>query len=208
MARQVLAAVDGFREVGNIGFLSILSFAHQLVRERVQPGETVIDATLGNGHDTLFLAQTTGDRGHVYGFDVQEAAVEASRRRLASAGIEEERYTLFLRNHAEMLDVLPSGVRGHVAAVMFNLGYLPGSDRRIMTQEASTLQALDAALAVLRSGGIITAVVYPGHEGGEREAAAVERWASELPQEQCQVLLYRFLNQRNAPPYVVAIEKR
>lgn len=191
-----------------MGFLSILSFAHGLVRERVRPGDVVVDATMGNGHDTLFLAGLVGAGGRVYAFDVQEAALANTRERLASAGIPAERCELLLRDHAELADALPSDALGRVAAVLFNLGYLPGGDRGVVTTPASTVRALDAGLAALRAGGVLCAVVYPGHAGGAEEAAAVEAWAAELEQARFQAMTYRFLNQRSAPPYVVAVEKR
>jgi predicted methyltransferase len=191
-----------------IGFLSILSFAHCLVRERLWPGDIAIDATMGNGHDTLFLASLVGEGGLVYAFDVQEAAVASTRARLNAAGVETVRCVALLRDHAEMAAALPEELHGRVGAVMFNLGYLPGGDHKVVTAMESTLRALDAGLSLLRVGGVLTVVVYPGHEGGGEEAAAVDSWAAALPQEQCQALSYRFLNQRNAPPYVVAIEKR
>ncbi len=191
-----------------MGFLSILSFAHQLARERIRPGDVAVDATMGNGHDTLLLAGLVGDGGRVYAFDVQEAALRSTRARLDAAGIPAERCALLLRDHAELADALPADARGRVAAVLFNLGYLPGGDRRVMTTAASTVRALDAALAALRVGGVLCAVVYPGHDGGADEAAAVEAWAAGLEQSRYQAMTYRFLNQRNAPPYVVAVEKR
>ncbi|MCI3920664.1 16S rRNA (cytosine(1402)-N(4))-methyltransferase [Paenibacillus sp. TRM 82003] len=195
-----------------MGFLSILSFAHQLVRERLRPGDVAVDATMGNGHDTLFLAGLVGDGGRVFAFDVQEAALAATRERLAAAGeAVERRCTLLRRDHAELGSALAdAGIAsiGSVGAVMFNLGYLPGGDHAIVTRTESTLRALDAALDALRVGGVLTAVVYPGHEGGGQEAEAVNAWAAALPQERYQALTYRFANQRNAPPYVIAVEKR
>ncbi|HZG56470.1 class I SAM-dependent methyltransferase [Paenibacillus sp.] len=191
-----------------MGFLSILSFAHAIVGERVRSGDVVVDATMGNGHDTLFLAGLVGDGGHVYAFDVQPAALAATQARLAAAGVPAARYTLLLRDHAELADALPTDARGAVAAAMFNLGYLPGADHAVTTQPATTLRALDAALATLRVGGALCAVVYPGHPGGAEEAAAVEAWAAALEPERWQAVTYRFLNPRNPPPYVVAVEKR
>lgn len=163
---------------------------------------------MGNGHDTLFLAELVGESGHVHSFDVQEAALAATRRRLMSAGIDAGRYTLRQEDHARLLTALPEQDIGRVAAVMFNLGYLPGGDHSVITTQSSTLPALEGAAAALRIGGVVTAVLYPGHEGGAQEAAAVQRWAEGLPQHTYQAVTYRFLNQRNAPPYVVAIEKR
>lgn len=174
----------------------------------MRPGDTAVDATMGNGHDTLFLARLVGDGGKVHAFDIQAEAAASTRRRLADAAIPPERCELHLADHAQLLAVLPPETIGQIAAVLFNLGYLPGGDHRVITSPASTVAALDAALTALRPGGVLTAVVYPGHEGGAAEAAAVDGWAAALPQERFQALRYQFLNQRNRPPYVVAVAKR
>jgi len=50
----------------------VLQYAQQLLKATVEEGDTVVDATAGNGHDTLFLAQLVGDSGQVYAFDVQK----------------------------------------------------------------------------------------------------------------------------------------
>lgn len=146
--------------------------AHEVVQSVVRPGETVVDATAGNGHDTLFLAQCVGERGRVVAFDVQEAAIASTRRRLADAGVG-ERVELWGESHASMARRVAPGV----AAVMFNLGYLPGGDHGRITRTEETLPALAAAVSLLRPGGVVTVVCYPGHPGGEEEAAAVRIWA-------------------------------
>lgn len=191
-----------------MGFLSVLSFAHKLIAERVQPGETVIDATVGNGNDTLFLARIVGGEGKVYGFDIQPQALDKAKERLSRelAGI--RNIELLLASHEFMLDHLPRELLGRTGAIMFNLGYLPGADHTTITRTFSTLPALNSSLELLRTGGVLTIVVYPGHEGGQEEADAVQAWAAKLPQERNQAMVYRFLNQRNAPPYVIAVEKR
>jgi hypothetical protein len=115
---------------------------------------------------------------------------------------------LVLGSHADMADLVEPAVAGRVAAVMFNLGYLPGGgDQSVITEPSSTLAALDASLSLLRKGGIITCVLYPGHPGGAEEAAAVERYAAALPQKLAQAVIYR-QPQRSQAPYLVAIEKR
>ncbi len=178
------------------------------MKERLCPGDTAVDATIGNGHDTLFLCRLTGVAGHVYGTDIQPEAVANTRARLQSGGIEESRFTLWQADHARLSELLPPQVHGSVAAVMFNLGYLPGGDHGTVTAADTTITALTAAIGTLRPGGVITAVVYPGHPGGGEEAEAVANWAAALPQDRYQSLQYRFMNQRNAPPYVIAVEKR
>ncbi len=150
--------------------------AHEAVRGVLSAGETAIDATVGNGHDTLFLAECVGPGGMVIGFDVQEAALEATRRRLCGAGIEAERVRLVRGGHEEM----GREVCRPVAAVMFNLGYLPGGDHAVTTRAGTTVRALEQALGVLRPKGILSAVCYRGHPGGAAEAAAVCEWAAGL----------------------------
>lgn len=192
-----------------MGFLSVLSCAHKLVEERLRAGDTAVDATAGNGVDTLFLAKLVGGSGRVYGFDIQETALARTRERLDDSGISgAEAVTLVCDSHELMLQHIDGASHGKIGAVMFNLGYLPGGDHATITTIGTTLPALDAALSALRKGGIVTVVLYPGHDGGAEEAEAVQAWAEQLPQRDFQALCYRFLNQQNNPPYVIAIEKR
>ena len=148
--------------------------AHALMRQCIKPGNSVVDATVGNGHDTLFLARCVGPQGHVYGFDVQEAALEATARRVAGLN----QVTLFHAGHETLDEHLPAGVQ--LKAVMFNLGYLPGAAKHIVTRPDTTLAALEQALTRLAAGGLITVVLYPGHEGGKEEAAAAVSFAQGL----------------------------
>ncbi|MCR8632562.1 class I SAM-dependent methyltransferase [Paenibacillus radicis (ex Xue et al. 2023)] len=191
-----------------MGFLSILSYAHKLIEERVSPGETVVDATAGNGVDTLFLAKLVGAKGSVYAFDIQEQALEKTQQRLAKERPDYSHVRLLLCSHDQLKHTIPATEHGSIGAVMFNLGYLPGNDHETITSEASTIPALQQAAQLLRKGGILTIALYTGHEGGEQEAAAVREWAEGLPQQQFQVLEYRFVNQKNHPPYLIAVEKR
>jgi len=191
-----------------MGFVSVLSFAHQLLAQRVQPGDAVIDATLGNGVDALALARLTGRTGSVHGFDIQQTALEQTALRLAKELPEAASFVrLHLLSHAEMEAAVPPALHGRIAAVTFNLGYLPGADTTTITTPASTLPALEAALRLVRKDGIVTIVLYVGHPGGAEEAAAVEQWAGALPASRFQVLRYQFTNKPQAP-YLLAIEKR
>lgn len=191
-----------------MGFLSVLSFAHKLAAERLKPGGIAIDATAGTGADTLFLARTAGLRGRVFAFDIQEEALDLTRRRLAKEdGLAE--VTLVHGSHDRMKSLIPAFYHGKASVVMFNLGYLPSesSDKTVITSPDSTLPALEAALEMLAPGGVITVVLYPGHDGGSREAAAVETWASSLPQRSAQAVMYRGI-QRPDAPYLIALERK
>jgi len=186
---------------------SVLDFAHVLVRRALDPGDAAVDATVGNGHDTVVLAQAVGEDGRVFGIDVQAAAIESTRDRLAAEEGNAE-VELIQAGHEDLREHLPERLHGRVGAVMFNLGYLPGSASDRTTRPETTVPALDAAVEVLRPGGVVTAVLYTGHDGGEEEAEAVDAWAADQSQEAVQALSYRFVNQRNDPPRLVAVEKR
>jgi SAM-dependent methyltransferase len=149
--------------------------AQQHLAEILSDGSLAVDATVGNGHDTLFLAEQVGESGHVWGFDVQASALDHARVQLAEQGLL-QRVTLLHTGHETLIGCLPEAARGALAAVMFNLGYLPGSDKRVTTLPATTLQALSASLDNLRPGGLLSIMAYRGHAGGQEEADAVAGW--------------------------------
>lgn len=184
----------------------ILALGHDLVRRVLQNGELAVDATVGNGHDALFLATLVGDGGRVWGFDVQPEALRATKIRLSEAGLL-SRFIGFEQSHAEMTMAIGADVEGKVGAVMFNLGYLPGSDKTIITQTASTRAALEQAWRLLRLGGLMTVVVYPGHPHGDEEARAVLEWFQKRPSDEADVVQYGFVNRKNPPPVLLAAQK-
>jgi len=176
--------------------------AHQWVRRVVKPGDTTIDATAGNGHDSVFLARLVGSGGRLLAFDVQTAAVEATRAALREWGLDDGRAELFHESHGEL--ACRAG-NDPVAAVMFNLGYLPGGDHRLITRPESTLAALEMALGVLRPGGILTVVAYPGHPGGDAEATAVIDWTRRLDPARWPTGIVRVHNTARPAPVLVAV---
>ena len=156
---------------------SLTRLAHELLAEALRPGDLAIDATAGNGHDTLFLAQQVGNTGEVYAFDVQARALDATALRLEENQCREIG-KLCRTGHENMLQRIPDTWLGNVTAITFNLGYLPGSDKQTVTEASSTLKALDQALLLLKPGGILSVLAYRGHAGGMNEAEAVEAWMS------------------------------
>lgn len=158
----------------------VTEIAHLLVERCLSNGGCAIDATVGNGHDTLFLAHLVGPEGRVDGFDVQIDAIERTRAKTSHL----PQVNLHHAGHERM----DERVRGPVDAVMFNLGYLPSGDHSIITRPASTLPALDRGIALLGEGGILTVVVYPAHEGGIEEAGEVDRWFRNLPRDRFRVV--------------------
>jgi len=156
--------------------ISLINIAHQQISESLKPGDIAIDATLGNGHDALYLNNLVGPTGRVFGFDIQLAAITATQANSAGAtGL-----TLIHASHALMAENIPVQHHGNVKAIMFNLGYLPGGDKSIITQTDSTLCAINAATVLLATDGIMTIMAYPGHVGGDSETLQIERWCEQL----------------------------
>lgn len=184
----------------------ILDFGHVLLKKAIKPGAIVIDATAGNGYDTKFLAETVGPAGKVFAFDIQKQAIDATTNLLRSNELL-ERVTLFHKGHEHIKDCIPAEYFGKISAGVFNLGYLPGGDHSIITRPETTLIALENLLDILTLHGIVVMVIYSGHQGGQEEKNAVIEYVSCLDQKLYQVLQYRFINQKNNPPMLIAIEK-
>lgn len=175
----------------------------QLVPGFLLPGDTAVDATVGNGRDTEALCRIVGPAGQVYGFDIQTEALERARSLLEEA-VPETPCILIQECHSS----LKNHVTQPVDLVLFNLGYLPGGDKRITTTADTTLEAMTVALDLLKPGGKLAAVLYPGHEAGAAEAKAVIQWSSGLNQKTFSSLLLSYTNQINNPPQLLLIEKK
>lgn len=144
---------------------------HQILQEHIHPGDVVIDATCGNGHDTLFLSQCVGDAGQVIACDLQKRAIEVTRQRCAK----QDNIQFLIGDHAVTLATLLKDHSDSVAAILFNLGYLPNGDKTRTTKIESTESALVTSLDLLRSGGLLSVLAYVGHPGGESEELAVRK---------------------------------
>lgn len=181
-----------------------MRYSHTLLKECVHEGDTVIDATMGNGHDTLFLSQLVGTTGKVYAFDVQEMALENTKQRLQDHDIHHVDCILDGHEHLNRYLAADELIKGAI----FNLGYLPKSDKTIITQPQTTLTALTDLLTHLETKGRIVLVLYYGHPGGETEKEAVLDFCRQLKQEEYSVLTYQFINQKHQPPICLCIEKK
>jgi len=168
----------------------------------IRHGDHVVDATMGNGKDTLFLCELVGEEGHVYAFDVQDEAVQRTKERVAEAGFE-SRTTLLLAGHETMAE----HVKKPVQAVMFNLGWLPGAEHIVTTKTDTTLKAVRAAAELIAPGGIVTVCVYPGHEEGTRELSALLDYAASLDVRRFNVAHHRFLNASLQTPQLILIQR-
>jgi 16S rRNA C1402 N4-methylase RsmH len=185
--------------------MRLVDEVHKAVANTLHEGDVVIDATVGNGLDTLFLAQQVGQHGCVYGFDIQAAAIATTAQRLQQQGAQVK---LLQQGHETMLQAIPRQHHGQVKAVLFNLGYLPGADKTIVTQIDTTEQALKQATQLLASHAVISVLSYTAHQQGYDEFLAVQAWFDGLKYDQW---LKHVINQEDADqgvPVWFLVQKR
>lgn len=176
--------------------------AADCLRQVILPGDRVVDATMGNGHDTCFLAELVGEHGHVDAFDLQADAVAHTERLLAEQGLL-PRCTLNVRGHEHIAEY----VREPVRAAVFNLGWLPGGDKSVTTHWETTRAAVDACLTLLLPGGVCTICAYPGHPAGDEERCALTAYLSTLRPQEYNVLHQHFLNAGPGAPECFVVQK-
>ncbi|QIL46057.1 methyltransferase domain-containing protein [Vagococcus coleopterorum] len=182
-----------------------VKYSHTLLKEIIKPGDTVVDATVGNGFDTLFLAELVGTDGTVIGFDIQAQAIETTLMKLKDTQLDKQ-VSLYQQGHETVSSVISK--EDKIKAAIFNLGYLPKADKNIITQGPTTIQAIETLMEHLTPLGRIIIVVYYGHQGGPEEKNQVMEFVKTIPQSHFNVLSYQFINQKNQPPILLAIEKK
>lgn len=173
--------------------------AHTLLAKAISTVDLVVDATVGNGHDTRFLAGLVGDSGKVIGFDIQDEALTRARAGLDKGSPVE----LHKLGHERMGEIISDEVK----AIMFNLGYLPSGDKSITTLLETTIPALNVASSLLAIGGLLTIVVYTGHSNGALEGAEVQSWAEKLDSHRFCAVSYLTINRSGNPPFLITIER-
>jgi hypothetical protein len=188
-------------------FQSHLDLAHDLWARCIFPGDTVVDATLGNGYDSLFLSKLAlkDDSGKFYAFDIQKKAHIASQERL-KAELSPSKYSRISFHeicHSRIGEVVPAN---SAKLIVYNLGYLPGEDKSLTTQSESTLLSLTSSLSLISPGGLISITCYPGHEAGLIEEERLVAFCAELDPKVWNVSSHRFLNRR-LHPHLLLLQK-
>ncbi len=182
-----------------------ITFSHTLLQEIISIGDTVIDATCGNGNDTLLMAQLVGKSGKVLAFDIQQQAIDRTLSLLHLNSVEQQ-VDCILDSHSNLSKYVKCDTK--IKAAIFNLGYLPNSDKTVITLPTSTISAITTIQRYLVSGGRIVIVAYYGHKHGQEELDAIVTYLNQLNQQEWTVLQYQFINQQNCPPICFCIEKK
>ncbi len=181
----------------------VTEFAQLIISQYLNKGDTVVDCTMGNGYDTLFLAKMVGESGKVISFDIQEAAIQKTRLLL-----KDNKYTksvVLINDSHENVDLY---VKEDISVAMFNLGYLPGGDNGITTKAPSTLASIEKCLMLLKPMGAISLVIYYGHQEGISEKNNVLKYVETLSSKLFHVIKSEYINQTNNPPLIVTIIKK
>ena len=182
--------------------IDLLDLHKTFILKHLRSGDVAVDFTMGNGHDTEFLSKTVGESGRVYAFDIQEQAIASTAKHLQEVGCPQN-YTLIHASHHLVKDYVKEPFR----AGMFNLGYLPGGDKRITTMRETTLPAIEAAIELLDSDGILNIAVYPGHAEGEAEGRMICEYLASLSRFQVCATLVKILNSPTSPFFIMVETK-
>lgn len=181
--------------------LGVLDLAHKFLRENVQPGDLVIDATCGRGNDTKLLCELVGETGRVIGFDIQQEAIDSAEKLLADNDLHAE---LHLQSHADMEKFAEAGT---VSCIVFNFGWLPRGSHEIFTHADSSIAALKAGLRLLKTDGWLVLCIYYGGVNGFSERDALTEFLAQLDSRFYTVLQCSFPNRTGCPPFAVFVKK-
>lgn len=190
-----------------ININNAVQFQHVIWDRLLEEAQVIVDATCGNGHDLLYLAEKAKDGAHLYAIDIQEQAIQNTRSIMAEAKVKNKTSITYIQgSHDQAIDHCIE--EDYLDLLVFNLGYLPGADHSLMTKADQTLAALDSALPKLSRGGLISLVAYPGTPQGAEEEKALQGYIARLNQKDFNACHWSPLNQINQPPVIYLIQKR
>ena len=181
----------------------LLTLQKSFILAHLKSGDKCADFTMGNGHDTAFLSKTVGESGHVWAFDIQPSALDSTKKTLEVENCPQN-YTLINDSHHNAKNYID----GKIKAGMFNLGYLPGSgNKSLTTKRETTLPAVQCAIEMLDSDGILLIAVYPGHEEGYLEGLMLEEYFKTVSRFEMSISRFQIINSPTSP-YFFIVEKK
>lgn len=179
-------------------------WCHEIIRSQAPEGGFYIDGTMGKGRDTLFLCELAGEAGRVLAFDIQEEALRYTEK-LLRENRARNRAELILDGHEHMERYAGEGTAD---VICFNFGYLPGGDHGIATRPDTSVAAVEKGLSVLKSGGMMSLLIYSGGDTGFAEKEALLSYLRTLPAKKFTVIANEYWNRGNCPPMAVFVFKK
>lgn len=186
-------------------FERITAFTHQILEDYLKSGDVAIDATCGNGNDTLYLSNRVGKTGRVVAIDIQSQSIKNTRILIDEKSEYPDNVIMVQESHHLIDQIIERLHLKKPSVIMFNLGYLPGNKNCVLTQKETTLEALKQSTKMLASGGIISIIFYP-HETGIQEWELCKDFLENLTGD-LNSFIFKRLN-RNHPPFLVLITKK
>lgn len=181
----------------------ITEWCRHFIKDHVQEGDICIDATAGNGFDTLALCEAVGEHGRVIAFDIQEEAVVHTKERLKEHGML-SRAEVILDSHTNMGKYAEEE---SVSCITFNFGYLPGGDHNLATKKETSIQAIEEGLGLLKKGGMMSLCIYSGGDSGFEERDEILAFLKNLDRKKYLVIVSAYYNRPNNPPIPAMILK-
>lgn len=183
--------------------VDLIALEKAFLSAHIKVGGVVADFTMGNGHDTAFLSKAVGENGRVYAFDIQEKALESTRKTLADENCSDN-CTLICDSHSNLLEY----IKEPICAGVFNLGYLPGGNNKALTtMRATTKKAVEDAISILDKDGIVLIAVYPGHEEGRLEGEMLDEFLRGYDRKKICVSRFQIINSPTSP-FFFAVESK
>ena len=182
--------------------MALTHTTHQLIKEVFPKLDYAIDATCGNGHDTLFLASLCSEKGQVISFDIQECAIQTAKNRIKENGLN-NKVTFLCTSHENMQQYVTEPAQ----VIMFNLGYLPNADKSITTLTNSTINALNTACELLAPNSLLSILCYPGHKEGKIETEHVKEWIRQLDEKRFTNKSHQSTVPKESSPVLFIVQK-
>ena len=175
----------------------ILDLSKLLINRYINKESFVIDATCGNGYDSNYLASRVKK---VYSFDIQEKAIKNAKL----LNKEFSNILYFCDGHEHISKYMKSPID----LAIFNLGYLPNSDKSITTNFITTKKAIEQSFELLNKKKAIIITVYHGHEAGKLEAEQLSEYLSNIDKNKADIFQHKLINKPNTPPFIYEIVRR
>ncbi|MDH8677324.1 class I SAM-dependent methyltransferase [Fusibacter bizertensis] len=166
-------------------------------------GMQVLDATLGNGEDASFICEKIGKNGLLEGIDIQEEAVKQTRVKLEENGY--QNYKLSVGNHKHIDTIYKER---SFDLIVYNLGYLPKSNKTCTTLLDSTAESIQKALKLIKLGGILSITSYRGHDEGVKEYQWLSLFMKQLDAKRYHVMKFEYMNQGDQTPALILVERK
>ena len=177
-------------------------WVQEILLPYVKKGTVLVDGTCGNGHDTFFLAPNAPLNAKIFSFDIQAQAIEQTAQILNENQLQNS-IDFILGCHSQ----LDEWISESIDVGMFNLGYLPGSDKSIKTCLEKSLVGIQKICEKLSLHGALSIICYPGHTEGQSEYEGISQFLQKLSSKEYQVMRLQGWNRNAAAPVAFLIER-